>query len=203
MIVCDFEGTIYNEAKLRSDFRRVFASFGLDFETIYRKCAKHGHFSLESLDQTSLKKDIKIEITKKCRELLCNGSTYIFSDAKIFLQKHAGEVSVLTFGSREFQKEKVLGSGIAKYIEQVEITQLHKRESKDLLLKARDYIDNDPAVIVEIAEAYKKIKCYLIDRDGKYDAISGKFIKIKNLTEVDDGESRGVKTKKQKNRSTI
>lgn len=121
MIVCDFEGTIYNEAKLRRDFRKMFVGFGLDFETIYRKCAKHGHFCLESLGQTNLKKSQKAKIIRASQKLLQNGSIYIFDDVKGFLQKHSGEISILTYGSSEFQKEKILGSGIEKYIKQVEI----------------------------------------------------------------------------------
>lgn len=203
MIVCDFEGTIYDEAKLRRDLRGVFGSFGLDFETIYRKCAKHGHFCLESLGQTNLKKSQKTKIARACRKLLQNGSGYVFADAKKFLRKYSGKVSILTYGSGEFQREKILGSGIAKYVKRIEITQLHKRESKDLFAKATAYIDNDLAIIKEIAELHTKMKLYLIDRDGKSNSTGGRIVKIRSLVEVKNVESRRVKAKKQKNRSKI
>jgi len=203
MIVCDFEGTIYNEAKLRRDFRRVFGSFDLDFETIFRKTAKHGHFCLEALNRTSLKKSQKARIIQECKKLIGNGSVYVFADAKQFLQKNLGKVSILSYGSSEFQKEKIVGSGIAKFIKQVEITQLHKRESKDLFLKADIYIDNDPTVLQEISQSFNKIKLYLIDRDNKCDVIPDNIIKVKDLAEVKNVESRRIKTKKQKDRSKI
>jgi len=184
MIVLDFEGTIYNEAALRQEYRKIFNAYGLDFETFSRIALKHGHFSLESINKINIENLDREEIIKKCLEVLNHGEKYLYPDAAKFIKDCNCRIGILSFGDQGYQMLKIKGSGIFKNTSKIEITCWDKSDCGQMLPEANVYVDNEIEVLKRIGSKYKKINLYFIDRGGYAGEIPSSIKRINKLTDI-------------------
>ena len=184
MVVLDFEGTIYDEAALRQDLRKVFNAQGLDFETVSRLTSKHGHFSLDSLEKINIKKRDREKILRQCTKLLDRGEKYVYPDAKAFLENRDFEIGMLSFGDQRYQKQKIEGSGIIDKISKLEITSKDKADCRSMLSGADVYIDDEVEVLKRISRRFKKIFLYFLDRKGGFKNVPPRINRINKLTDI-------------------
>jgi len=184
MITLDFEGTIFDETRQRQKIRKLFAGFGLDYDSICRSFSKHNFFDLDCLKKLKINGERGKTIIKKTTEIVESGKEFIYEDAKIFLEQNKEELGLLTFGDKGFQKLKIKGAGVEKYFRKIVVTQKEKFHEREILSKTDILVENDLVVLESVIKHFKKIKPYLIDRLGIYENVPENIVKIKKLTEI-------------------
>ena len=185
LIVLDFDGTIYNVAKLKSRFRTIFAKYDLEFDSVYRRLSKHGPFSLNLLEKyLKIPLNEKISLIKECREDISRGRKYLYEDANELVKKFDGQIAILTFGDTSFQIEKLIGTGIAHLFGEVCITQREKHLCSGILSSAKVIVDDGLANLLNIKKHHFKANLYLLVRSKQKVDIPRGIKVIHSLREI-------------------
>lgn len=126
-IFLDLDDVVFNTRGLIRDLRCVYIDTGIP-EDIFKACYRAPGVSLYSLDahaacmaeRTGASKERLLHIG---RTLLVCAEKYVFPDMHAFFVEHGKDTTILSFGGSDFQKAKIAGSGIRKYVHEVLVTE--------------------------------------------------------------------------------
>lgn len=185
-IFIDFDRTLYDTDSFLSDLQKVCFVYGIDKELFLDEVNKiyKGLFNCyKLLDNIYLRKEFNKELYNEFRKVLSNGSKYIFNDVisslKI-LKKNNYKIILITYGDESFQKEKIIGSNILEYTDDLIISQ-ERKYKLDLDYKNSIFLDDNPIELKGLLN--NKAKVIRINRkDTKYSNIS----MDDNVTEFND-----------------
>ncbi|MFA4996120.1 MAG: HAD hydrolase-like protein [Patescibacteria group bacterium] len=196
----DFDGTLFDTRRLKTDLFNTFKSMGFaedKIELTYKKACEDYIYS--PIEQLQLLQDFKKcdakEATEKFETLYKKVPDYLFKDSVDFLgslDREKYEVSLLTLGDEDFQKKKVESSKIAKYFDNI----YYCRNQKWIFLK--ELVDLDEKFFIiddrgdamyEISKEFKnsipieinrsKEALDIMEKPSSYDGLS-----IKNFVEA-------------------
>jgi hypothetical protein len=158
-IFIDFDDAIFNTKKFKHDLIGIFSRHGVtegEFKDAYytfsAKSQSQGrHYDLE-LQIKTLEKSKGIDgkkLKKDVDKFMNNLGTYLFPDVKNFLQKFPKkDLFILSYGQPKFQKSKIRGTGIEKFVSKIFIT---KRKKVNVILGlARKYAFPEKEAIILI-----------------------------------------------------
>lgn len=130
LIFLDFDDVLFNTKKFKDDYYKLFKSRGVDkktFENFYydpldtRKTKTYSpkqHIKRVCAYVTLNYREFEVDIIK----FLNDTSSYVFKDVVNFLENFSREeLQLISFSKTNFQKMKILNSGIAKYFNQITI----------------------------------------------------------------------------------
>lgn len=185
-VALDFDSTIYDTPALKSCSRAIFSSHGFEFDSIYRRLSKKGLFSFKKFAQLDIAEEVKGDIVKRCISDIQGGAKYLYPDAVEFIKKCHLPIMIFTFGETDFQMAKIMGSGVDKTVDKIQITQKSKHLSPEVLKNIRLIVDDSLPTLIDIKRIDNRIKLFLIDREDKYpdNKIPAGITKIKRLTEI-------------------
>ena len=185
-IALDFDSTIYDTPALKSCSRKIFSSHGFEFDSIYRKLSKKGFFSFKEYDQLDIDEEAKKDIIARCYADIEDGAKYLYPDAIEFIKKCHLPIMIFTFGGADFQTAKIMGSGIDKLVDKIQITQKGKHLSPEILKKIKLMADDSLPILIDVKRIDNRVKLFLVDREDKYpdNKIPAGIIKVKHLTEI-------------------
>lgn len=180
-IVLDFDDTVFNTHQMMGDFVKISEKAGFtedEFWTAYQKCKE----KVKDLDikvlADLLYKDIirttpllkKEEIIKGWNSVLVKADNFIYHDffdlADSFDKK---DLTLLSFGATEFQKEKIERSKIDSLLNEIIITKADKvNDFKNITQKYGDekifFIEDKADQIDQIKKEFPQIITFKMER---------------------------------------
>lgn len=138
-VILDFDDLLFKTKEFFSPLQAIFQDFGISpelFHTTYEEVRRDSngkdfcyHFDAHI---QKLKSHIDFDdqgLLQALPGVFRKASEYLFPDSidfVKFLKENGCEITILSFGDNEFQREKIEGSGIADYVDRVFITQASK-----------------------------------------------------------------------------
>lgn len=164
----DFDNTLYETSKLTARMLEKIANFVLE------KCEKVGKEIFNEVTQNfnsttgniflyaesiASKYNLnKEEIKLQIKNIINNGEDIVFEDAKRFLKRlksNGNKIILLTYvpdeKNKDYQNEKIAGSGLKEYFDKIIITSEYKF-TIDLDYKNGIFIDDDPRDLLGLYE---------------------------------------------------
>ncbi|MBR4110456.1 MAG: HAD family hydrolase [Clostridia bacterium] len=126
----DFDYTLFNTYEFRNELYKILESNNCNRDALKLTIEEGNHKLInirEKFKELSKRKNIPIEnFIKPLEELYNNCEKYIYDDSIEFLkylkqQNH--KLYILTWGEKEYQKEKVKASKLEKYVDEVIYTE--------------------------------------------------------------------------------
>ena len=205
-IFIDFDDVLFNTKKFRKRLIGAFEKVGIpekEYEFFRKKYYSEASFEGKACYDVydhidTLKKEKSFDsslLIKEIKNLLNDLSEMTFKDSEIFLEKFSKEKLVLiTFGSKRFQKLKIISSGIYDSFGNVIITQGDKAEEirkniGDDLKEKVFFVDDRVEYFKEAKQKIPQLKTILMKRsEGRYDDKPNEYCDFvaKNLEEVQD-----------------
>ncbi|KKQ53492.1 MAG: hypothetical protein US70_C0003G0035 [Parcubacteria group bacterium GW2011_GWD2_38_11] len=186
-IFIDFDDVIFNTKKFKTDFKNMFIENGISdeiFDKYYND--PNDPRAIKTFDPWRQIECIynnesgidKEKLNKLVYEFIADMSAYIFADVADFVRAVGAEnISIVSFGEREFQTKKVLNSGIGKFIPKIVITDTSKAEAIAKILENEKgnssegmfFLDDRVEQIHNIKENFPDMITILIKRpEGRY-----------------------------------
>ena len=189
-IFLDFDDTLFNTRDYYSALKDIFGECGVPrdlFQKSYQELrsetpVKGWCYSFE-IHIERLQKYIDFDeesLRKKLKSFILNTKKYLFPDVKDFLsslQKSKHKICILSFGDVHYQTAKILGTGIAQYIEKNIITNQDKGEALRGNIDFEDsawFFDDRIHCIESVKRIFPKIQTVLMRR------IEGRFLDDRN-----------------------
>lgn len=182
----DFDYTLFNTYEFRNELYKILESNNCSRDNLKLTIEEGNHKLInirERFKELSKKKSISIEkFLKPLEELYNNCEKYIYDDVIEFLkylkqQNH--KIYVLTWGEKEYQKEKVEASKIEKYVDEVIYTEKLKY-NLDIQYKEGIFIDDS---IRDLKGLYSKKAKYVFRIKRVNGKNSHKELNIKEIKE--------------------
>lgn len=199
-LIFDLDNTLISARKVYRALESSFAKAGIkrkDFQEMYRESKVEGVLNLKRFISLAERKFSfsKKEINNILKEIFKEGKEYLYPDVFSFFRKWFSRVDIflVSLGDKEFQKEKLKGTGIYKFFKKILITRDERKikEIQSLFHKGKKnfVIEDDPETLFYLKRKFKKIITIRINRnEGKYkDLPNNKNIdfSIKSLKELD------------------
>jgi FMN phosphatase YigB (HAD superfamily) len=206
-IFIDFDDVLFNAKKFKRDLICIFKKHGVDkskFEDSYytypKKNSNIGRFYYPGDQVKRLKKIYGLDtknIEREIGRLMNNLEKYIFRDVDLFLENYRkSDLFLITFGHKNFQKDKIKGAKIGKYFRNIIISRGDKLG--EILKIARKYnfknnenilmIDDRPEYLERIEKGAKMIKTFHMRRpQGRYSHLGCKHAdcEVENFKEIE------------------
>ena len=176
----DFDNTLYATANLTKSMLYAVASCiadqkNLDVQNVLDTINPKFHSTVDNIFSFAEKMSKNYELDPKfainsVNEVINNSENLVFPDAKRFLERkkqNGDRLVILTYiveGNQQYQLQKIMGSGIANYFDQIIITSKYKFEL-DLNYKDGIFIDDDPRDLNNLYEK-KPIKVIRIRKEN-------------------------------------
>ena len=173
----DFDNTLYETAKLTDRMLSAVAytisnSKNLEYNDVLENIKSHFNSTVDNIFSFAEKMANNYEVDPKVtvnsvNEVINNAEDIVFPDAKRFIEKkreNGDRLVIFTYiaeGNQQYQLQKIMGSGLANYFDQIIITSKYKFEL-DFNYKDGIFIDDDPR-----------------DLNGLYGRNSSKVIRIR------------------------
>ena len=120
----DFDDVLFNTKKFKKDLIAIFLSHGITEEQFNKSSYWGDKYALnKQIDFLRYEYDIDVEKLKKDLDLFLNNlQKYVFSDV-IDLLKYLGRdnIFLVSYGEKETQMQKIIGSGVDKYLKKIVI----------------------------------------------------------------------------------
>lgn len=204
-IFIDFDDVIFNTGQFKHDFKAMFIANGVPsevFDKYYndpndKRIVKtfNPWRQIENIN-SELGLDAK-KLTDLVNCFIADMSSYVFGDVENFVSTFGGEnISVISFGEKEFQTKKIKNSNIEKLIKNIVVTDESKSHeiSKILvqypIVKGENifFLDDRIEQIREIKERFPSIITIFIKRpEGRYQEMCREEccnIEVHNLKEA-------------------
>lgn len=155
----DFDNTLYETANLTKNMLYAVANYiarekSLDVQNVFEIIKPQFNSTVDNIFSFAEKMAKNYELDSKLainsvNEVINNSGDLVFPDAKRFLERkkqNGDRLVILTYianGNQQYQLQKIMGSGIANYFDQIIITSKYKFEL-DLNYKDGIFIDDDP-----------------------------------------------------------
>jgi FMN phosphatase YigB (HAD superfamily) len=191
-IFIDFDDVLFNTKSFIKDIKKLFYEFGIPnkiFDETYKSKRKslkmNGKYLLTydpSLQFEKIRNKLGLDtrpLEKEFYTLLKNAKRYVFKDACIFLEnKNKNDLFILSFGTSNFQKEKIKNSGITKYFKKIIIIsrETKARAIKEILekqkLKNKEpvyFFDDREKFLEDVKTHLPFVKTFLVSRkEGRF-----------------------------------
>ncbi|HOW60822.1 MAG TPA: hypothetical protein P5548_03555 [Candidatus Moranbacteria bacterium] len=194
-VFIDFDDVLFNTKKFIEDIEVIFQKHGISKNIFYEtyqsedKISKTNYGNMfsysPSLQFKKIKKKIKIDtkqLEKDFNVLVKNTKKYIFKDVDKFLNKMGKkDIFILSFGTNNFQKEKIKNSGIEKYFNKIIVVAYAEKSRAigKIIGKSREsfyFIDDRVSFLEEVKNKYHFSKTFLIRRkEGRYGDKKNKY----------------------------
>jgi len=202
-IIFDFDHCLFSTRKFYLYFEKTFLKKGIDKE-IFKKTFQ---LSKEKKKTYSLRKHLKYlvkfypnfslkELKKELSKVFKKFPDFLYPEVKEFLEKwqKKADLFLISFGEKEFQREKIKKSGISHFFKKIIIVknELKTEEIKKLYSKKDRifFVEDNPKALVFLKKRFKNVITVRINRgEGKYkDLPDEKEIdfSFKNLKELDE-----------------
>lgn len=200
-IIFDFDHTLFDTKRFFLFFEKKFVEkFNLKkeiFEKSFKKSKNNfykpqKHFLLLSKKiKVFSKKDFEKELFSLLKKY---SKKFLYPEVLEVLNKLKKDFSLylISFGEKNFQMEKIKGSGIGKYFKKIIITS--KRDKTPIIKKIlqRDkkavFVDDDQETIKKVKENFPEIFVIMIDREKKKKDKGLADLLITNLKELPYGD---------------
>jgi len=206
-IFIDFDDVLFNTKNFIEDIKNIFKKFGISekiFYETYRDRIRNSDNTNEEMRTydplfhfKKIKEKIKID-TKKLENdfniLIKNTSKYIFGDTENFFRNvDKKNIFILSFGTNKFQEEKIINSGIGKYINKIIVVDYFEKAKAigKVIGKSKEpfcFIDDRVKFLEEVKIKYPFAKTCLFKRkEGRYDDEKNKYCDFEahNFKEVE------------------
>jgi len=185
-IVIDFDDTIFNTYMFVQEIIKHFQRVGFtsdEFKEIYKKSKE----KMNSFDQKTvvdlffqLKPFDKEDVVEEIDSLIERSREFIYPDFKKFANEHIRkELTLLSFGTTDFQKRKIDNANISNLFDKVHITDkdkvfylenIYRSNPEDLIV----FIDDKASEIDKVKEKFPDVIAIKMERPR------GGHIKIKS-----------------------
>ena len=163
----DFDGTLFNTEAFKEKLYAIFVMAGFEpeeIESTYKaECLDYLYSPLDQMERLLKIHEFNIEMAKvRLKKLIDTASSFLFSDDISYIKNidhNIFELSLLTLGDIDFQKQKVQHSGIEKYFDHIYYCERQKWDFLDSLAKADEkfiIIDDRPDTLKEIGKKFKR-----------------------------------------------
>jgi FMN phosphatase YigB (HAD superfamily) len=193
-IFIDFDDVLFNTKKFRTDYLNIFKKHGISkkvFEVCYYSAVK----SKKNIRQYNPVKHIErltklnninpVALQKDVINFVKDTSKYIFNDVGIFLERFKKrDLIIASFSETDFQKAKIVNSGITKNFHKVEIINELKSRIVGNLIKSEKlladtdvyFIDDRVEQLADVKQKFPQIKTILLKRkEGRYNDRKNKY----------------------------
>lgn len=188
-IFIDFDDVLFNTNDFYESIKNIFLKNGVS-EKIFLKYYKDPKLSREKgivrkynpykqIERISKLGIETCKIKKDFSKLLKDAKKYVFKDGVMFLEKVKNEdLYIVSFGDSRFQKEKITGSGIAKYFKKISVADTTKaiairkilKNKKPKIGEALIFIDDRAKFLRDIKKSYPGMVTILFKSPlGRYD----------------------------------
>ncbi len=164
----DFDNTLYETSKLTARMLEKIANFVLEKsenvgEEIFNEVTQNFNSTTGNIflyaESIAAKYNLdKDEIKLHIKNIIDNGEDMVFEDAKRFLERlksNGHKIILLTYvpdeKNKDYQNEKIIGSGLKEYFDKIIITSEYKF-TIDLDYKNGIFIDDDPRDLLGLYE---------------------------------------------------
>jgi len=190
-IIFDFDHTLFSAKKLfenlKEEFKKAGVSEKLFFETFQKSKGNFGYihrkqFELITKENPELNL-IKLEETFK--KVINRADKFLYPDVLPVLinLKKENELILLSYGEKEFQREKIDNSKITHYFNKIVVTQeINKISELRKILKKKEnavFVEDNPRALVEAKKYFPDLVTVRINRN------EGKYIKEPNNEKID------------------
>lgn len=206
-IFIDFDDVLFETKKFVNDFDSIFIGNGISKDKIKEfskslsetsKCKKTP-YSLER-EINFFKKTIDLDYDKlsgDAESFMENLKKYVFSDVDSFLKSFPKkDLYLLSYGDVNFQKKKIINSGIGKYFGKIIISEDNKLDVISKIYKDYKFSKNEKIILIDdrvenlekIEKKHREIITFLMLRPERRHKkpVRSKIIdfKVKNLKEA-------------------
>ncbi len=188
-IFLDFDDTLFHTAHFREDMKKVFKDCGVNeelFQSTYESVKKtfaSGKIRTYDFDQhireivkrSSVKEE---SIRERVDIFLQNAGEYFFDDAIDFcvsMRSVGASIYIVSYGTSNFQKKKVMASGIGKYVEGLCVGDIDKGKEIQNILSLSDeviswFVEDRIEHIQSVKEKNPSVQTILLKRtEGRYE----------------------------------
>lgn len=176
-IYIDFDRTIYDTDEFIKDLKTKCLEYGIS-EDLFNEKVKElylVHFNCFKLLDTIYEHTLfDKKLYEDFQTILDNGDKYVFTDSILALKtlkQKDYNITILTFGDKEFQLNKINHSGVLPYVDNIIVTGTRK-DTLELNYENCVFIDDNPKELLGLYNK-KSSKIIRIKRDNcKYSDIS-------------------------------
>ncbi len=211
-LVCDFDSTLFDTDKLWNEWLEILVGLGANREQATQQMqilnAKGWTHRAHALACGIPKEDVDALVNNFLEHARNIGSSLVYDDVIPFFEKHRPPhtFSILTYGNEEYQRSKIISTGLQDYFEAIRIAgpnnlkvdQLREILARTPSLQRRGqgevcdiaFVDDSPNELNPIVDAGLPIKLYRIVRPGaKHDYMherdDGAWKRIGSIDEIE------------------
>lgn len=207
-IIFDFDYTLFSARKFYQTFENEFKKIGVSKklfkETFEESKGKGRDYKPSRQFDLIIKKNPKISLKKlkeSFKKILSKANDFLYPDVEPFLKKIENKLDLflLSYGDKNFQREKIKKSDIAKFFKKVFITsdvnkastfkKIMVPTSKRGLKEKTIFIDDNPAALSAVKEKFPKVITIRMNRgEGRYKKEKSNQnidFSVKNLKELE------------------
>ncbi len=171
-IFIDFDDVLFNTKKFRNDMIRIFLKHGVskkDFYGTYKDFPERRKKGIIVYDPEKHFKKVRNKLgkeTEKLRsdfwKLVENSKKYVFRDVSRFLKNFKKrDLYIISFGNGDFQRKKILNSGICVNFKEVFIVSLSKGKIIRNIIKKEKIAEKEKIYFLDDrVEFIKEVKKY-------------------------------------------
>lgn len=207
-IIFDFDHTLFSVRKFYQTFENEFKKIGVSKklfkETFEESKRKERYYKPSRQFDLIIKKNPKISLKKlkeSFKKILSKANDFLYPDVEPLLKKieNKFDLFLLSYGDKNFQREKIEKSDIAKFFKKVFITsdinkastfkKIIASASKRGLKEKTIFIDDNPAALSAVKEKFPKVITIRMNRgEGRYKKEKSNQnidFSVKNLKELE------------------
>ncbi len=201
-IFIDFDDTIFNTKKFKSDLMDIFLKNGISEKQFSKTYYDYPKKTVRGFKKYEPRKQIDIlaertetngkKIKQDLGKLVRSSSKYVFPDVRSFLAAfEKKDLCLMSFGKTRFQGEKIMWSGLADSFSRIVVSDRPKAEEIASVLRGKNikivFIDDRLDQIGPVKKNFPNSFTFLISRsEGRYQYEKTKAVdfKIGNLNEA-------------------
>lgn len=184
-IFIDFDDVLFNTRDFSRNYKKIFEECGvckdIFHELYYDYPQKDKTGKLKKYDYnkhvTRIGEECQMdtrELQKKVSNLISNTSKYLFPDVLDFLKAfNRSSLFLVSFGKTEFQKSKIMNSGIKDFFQEINIVDELKSGPISRFAKNDEkiyFLDDRIEQVEDVKKNFPKSVTFLVDREeGRFD----------------------------------
>lgn len=185
-IFLDFDDTLFNTRAFIEDMKGVFEECGIP-KNLFNRSYQEVKIGFGETERTydfdvhlrKLKESVsfdEIYLREKIQAFVADSARYLFPDVVkfiSFLKDRGCSLFILSFGTSEFQREKIVGSGLGAFVEKIIITSDEKEKAlqKEVFSDDKEvwFFDDRMKYVESVKRVFPGIKTVLVKRkEGRY-----------------------------------
>ncbi len=201
LLVIDFDGVLFDDARFKKDYESLFRRAGVR-EEIYQKTydttKKQGHYDPRihihlALGGASGASVIEKNLFSQIKKFLDQSFRYLFGDVKGFLQFLKDEevrMVLLSTGDAAFQNQKIAKSGLTDFFDDIVIIpHASKTNALDQIIRKMRpesvlFIDDKREVVEHIKKSFPSVYVAQMQRGSTTPAAQHIDFFVKNFTDL-------------------